>query len=143
MKSLTSTTFDVKTSARSEMVDITDRVRKVARDLKMRDGLLVVYVPHTTAGVTIQENADPDVKTDFLGKLDRLFPKDEAFYKHAEGNSDSHLKTSLVGTSATLIVEGQTVQLGRWQGVYLCEFDGPRTRRVVVKPLGDAGEADR
>ena len=138
-----STTFDVRTSARGEMLDITDRVEKVARDLKMRDGFLVVYVPHTTAGVTIQENADPDVKTDFLAKLDRLFPKDEPFYRHAEGNSDSHLKTSLVGTSATLIVERQKVLLGRWQGVYLCEFDGPRTRQVVVKAFGELGETDR
>ena len=138
-----STIFTVQTSSRGEMLDITDRVEKVARDLKMRDGFLIVYVPHTTAGVTIQENADPDVKTDFLAKLDRLFPKDEAFYRHAEGNSDSHLKTSLVGTSATLIVERQKVLLGRWQGIYLCEFDGPRTRQVVVKAFGEMGETDR
>ena len=133
-----SVSFDVQTSARSEMVEVTDRVRRAVGEANLLDGIAVVYVPHTTAGVTVQENADPDVKRDFLGKLDRLFPEGEPFYRHAEGNSDSHLKASLVGSSATLVVEAGRVTLGRWQGVYLCEFDGPRTRSVIVKCVGRA-----
>ena len=120
------------------MLEITDEVQKRITRENFNEGLAVVYVPHTTAGVTIQENADPDVQHDILAKLDRLIPKDEPFYRHAEGNSDSHLKASMVGSSATVFVEGGRLALGRWQGAYLCEFDGPRRRRVLLK-LVDLG----
>ena len=128
----------VRTSKRSEMVEVTDEVQRLVRDSGVSEGIAVVYVPHTTAGVTVQENADPDVKHDLLAKLDRMIPKDEDFYRHAEGNSDSHLKTSFVGTSATLLVDGNRLALGRWQGVYLCEFDGPRERTVRVRVINSA-----
>ena len=123
--------LSVSTSRRCEMVDITDSVQKLAAEVE--DGYAVVYVPHTTAGVTIQENADPDVQHDLLVKLDRLIPHREDYYRHAEGNSDSHLKAVMTGTSQTVLVEGRKLVLGRWQGVYLCEFDGPRERTVLVK----------
>ena len=97
--------------------------------------MLIVYVPHTTAAVTINENADPDVKSDLLAKLSALVPQREAYYQHAEGNSDSHLKAAMLGHAVTVLVEGGRLVLGRWQGVYFCEFDGPRQRDLFVKPL--------
>ena len=128
-------TVPVRTSVRNEMLDVTDRVAKLVRSQNMLEGMAIVYVPHTTAAVTINENADPDVKHDMLLKLERLIPKDEGYYQHGEGNSDSHVKTSLVGNSVTVLIEGGRLVLGRWQGVYLCEFDGPREREMVVKCL--------
>ena len=123
----------VKTTQRSQIVDVTDLVRRRVRDSAMRDGLAILYVPHTTAAVTVNENYDPDVKHDLLRKLDELIPKQEPYYRHDEGNSDSHLKAALVGTSATLIVERGELVLGRWQGIYFCEFDGPRSRELMIK----------
>ena len=117
------------------MVDVTDRLRRIVRSHNLLEGMLVVYVPHTTAAVTINENADPDVKSDLLAKLSALVPKDENYYRHAEGNSDSHLKAAMVGHSVTVLVERGRMVLGRWQGVYFCEFDGPREREMIVKPL--------
>ena len=128
-------TLSVTTSARNEMVDVTERLRKVLRSVSMLEGMLIVYVPHTTAAVTINENADPDVKSDLLAKLSALVPKAESYYRHAEGNSDSHLKAAMLGHSVTVLVEAGKLVLGRWQGVYFCEFDGPRERELVVKPL--------
>ena len=125
--------FSVNTRDRSEMIDVTDEVARFARELEIEDGFVIVFVPHTTAGTTIQENADSDVQHDLLKKLDQLVPKEEPFYLHAEGNSDSHLKTSMVGTSQTLLIEKGRLTLGRWQGIYLCEFDGPRQREVICK----------
>ncbi len=124
--------LEVATDAPQALVDVTARVRAALRAADARDGLLVVYVPHTTAGVTIQENADPDVQRDLLLALENAVPARPARggYRHAEGNSDAHVKASLVGSSATLIVEGGAPVLGTWQGVYLCEFDGPRRRTV-------------
>lgn len=119
------------------MIEITPQVRAAVRDRGVRDGTAIVYVPHTTAGVTINENADPDVKHDVLRKLDELVPQRETYYRHAEGNSDSHLKASMMGFSATVLIEDGELVLGRWQGIYLCEFDGPRTRKVIVKILSD------
>ena len=133
--------FTIDTRRRCEMREITREVRDAVREIGVADGVATVYVPHTTAGVTIQENADPDVQHDILLKLDRLFPRDEPGFRHAEGNSDSHLKTMLVGTSAAVVVSGGDPVLGRWQGVYLCEFDGPRTREVVVEVVASAGKA--
>lgn len=126
-------TLDVRTSARGEMLDVTDRLAKLVRSNHVLDGMLIAYVPHTTAAVTINENADPDVRHDVLKKLDALIPKDESYYLHVEGNSDSHVKTSLVGNSVTVLVERGRLVLGRWQGVYFCEFDGPREREMMVK----------
>ncbi|HYR11048.1 MAG TPA: secondary thiamine-phosphate synthase enzyme YjbQ [Longimicrobium sp.] len=128
----------VRTSRRSDMVEITDRVQQVVSRSSVREGAVVLQSLHTTAGLTINENADPDVVHDVLGKLDRLVPHEEPFYRHAEGNSDSHLKTSFFGPSLTVIVSGGRLVLGRWQGIYLCEFDGPRERTVAVQPLGAA-----
>ncbi len=124
--------LEVPTHAAQELVDVTGAVRDALRKAGVRDGLVVVYVPHTTAGVTIQENADPDVKADLLLALENAVPARAArgSYRHAEGNSDAHVKASLVGSSATIIVEGGAPVLGTWQGVYLCEFDGPRRRTV-------------
>ena len=124
--------LEVATHAAQELVELTGAVRDALRKAGAGDGLVVVYVPHTTAGVTIQENADPDVKTDLLLALENAVPPRAArgSYRHAEGNSDAHVKASLVGSSATLIVEGGAPVLGTWQAVYLCEFDGPRRRTV-------------
>jgi secondary thiamine-phosphate synthase enzyme len=128
-------TFDVRTRHRTEFLDITADVRRAVLDSGVTDGIVVVYCPHTTAGITIQENADPDVVHDLLLWLNRHIPKDVPGFRHAEGNSDSHLKSSLVGSSATVIVEDGNLVLGTWQGVYFCEFDGPRARTVHVKVL--------
>ena len=123
----------VKTRQRSEIVDVTDCVRRLVKQHNIRDGMAICYVPHTTAAVTINENYDPDVKHDMLRKLETLIPKTETYYQHDEGNSDSHVKTSLVGNSAMVLVENGDLVLGRWQGVYFCEFDGPREREMFVK----------
>lgn len=124
--------FSIRSSGRSQMIDITPQVRRKLSGDGIRDGLCVVYVPHTTAGVTVNEGADPSVCEDILAALGKLIPED-AGYRHTEGNSDSHLKTSLVGNSATLIVENGSLVLGTWQRIFFCEFDGPRTRRVNLK----------
>jgi secondary thiamine-phosphate synthase enzyme len=123
----------VSTRQRSEIVDITDVVRRMVRQKNVRDGMAILYVPHTTAAVTINENYDPDVKHDLLKKLETLVPKEERYYQHDEGNSDSHVKVAMVGNSATVIIEGGELVLGRWQGIYFCEFDGPREREVMAK----------
>lgn len=126
-------TETVKTHARSEMIDVTSRVQKIVTKQGVSDGYVIVFVPHTTAAVTINENADPDVKADMLKKLETLIPKREPYYQHAEGNSDSHVKTSLVGNSVTVLIEDGDLLLGRWQGIYFCEFDGPREREMRAK----------
>ena len=133
MKNLPLMSERVRTSQRSQIVDLTPAVQRLVRDNAVRSGMAIVYVPHTTAGVTINENADPDVKHDMLRKLDELVPKDEAYYQHGEGNSDSHVKTAMVGNSATVLIEENKLVLGTWQGIYFCEFDGPRERKALVK----------
>jgi secondary thiamine-phosphate synthase enzyme len=125
----------VSTRERGEIVDITARVEAIVRKSAIKSGLCIVYVPHTTAAVSINENYDPDVKSDVLAKLEKMIPQQESYYQHGEGNSDSHLKTSLVGPSVTILVEDGKLVLGRWQGVYFCEFDGPRTREYFVKVI--------
>ncbi len=127
----------ISTRTRSEIVDITPRVAAIVRDSGIKSGLCVVYVPHTTAAVTINENADPDVKHDMLKKLTEMVPQEERYYQHGEGNSDSHVKTAMVGPSVTLIIDEGRLVLGTWQGIYFCEFDGPRTRNYHVKLLAD------
>ena len=126
-------TLTVHTSKRNEMIDVSDRLEKLVRAQNVLVGMLIAYVPHTTAAVTINENADPDVRHDMLKKLGELIPRDETYYRHGEGNSDSHVKTSLVGNSVTVLIERGRLVLGRWQGVYFCEFDGPRERKMMVK----------
>lgn len=134
--------FEIRTSQREQMIDITGDVdRAVAAQLKGRpadEGAVLVYCPHTTAAITINENADPDVVADMLEGLGRLAPRD-AGWRHIEGNSDGHLKASLIGASAVVPMRRGQLQLGTWQGIYLCEFDGPRTRRVSVTLLSSLG----
>ena len=122
----------VKTGSRSEMVDITGMVREEIERDGLKDGLCIVYVPHTTAGVTINEGADPAVCTDVINKLNKLVPANEG-YRHMEGNSDSHIKTLLTGSSVSVIVENNRLVLGTWQKIFFCEFDGPRSRSVYLK----------
>ena len=131
---------EVPTNARCELVEITELVRSAVDRAGIRDGAVVVYSPHTTAGITIQENADPDVRHDLLLALENAVPDAPARgrYLHGEGNSPAHVKTSLVGASQLVPVEGGALQLGTWQGIYLCEFDGPRTRHVLLRFLVDA-----
>jgi secondary thiamine-phosphate synthase enzyme len=135
MQTLALQKLEVRTTARNEMVEVTDLLRQVVSRRAISDGMLVVYVPHTTAAVTINENADPDVKSDMLAKLGELVPQRERYYRHAEGNSDSHVKSALLGQSAVVLVEGGRLVLGRWQGAYFCEFDGPRDRELYIKPV--------
>ena len=127
-----SLSFSVKTSARSEMVDVTSSVQKEISKAGVSNGICVVYVPHTTAGITINEGADPAVCRDIIGKLNELVPPD-AGYRHMEGNADSHIKASLMGSSISVIVENGRLVLGTWQKIFFCEFDGPRSRKVYVK----------
>jgi len=124
--------FSVKTSAHEELLDITSRVEAAVRESGIMDGICCVYTPHTTAAITINENADPDVRRDLLKGLRHLGLENVSF-DHAEGNSPSHVKSSLVGCSETIIVNDGSLALGTWQGIYFCEFDGPRTRKVYVK----------
>jgi secondary thiamine-phosphate synthase enzyme len=123
----------LRTSRRDEMIDITRQVAVLVSRQGMQEGLIVVYCPHTTAGIAINENADPDVKRDVLMRLDEVYPWDHPQYRHAEGNTASHLKAITTGTSQTVIVTEGKMLLGRWQGIYFCEFDGPRQREYFVK----------
>jgi len=131
------TSFDVKTHRRDEMIDITSLVAEAVRGAAVGDGLVAVYVPHTTAGVTINENADPDVVHDVLASLDKAVPWRQGFYRHGEGNSAAHVKSSLVGCSAVVPVSDGKLALGTWQAIFFCEFDGPRTRRCLVNIIAE------
>jgi secondary thiamine-phosphate synthase enzyme len=124
--------FNVRTNSRSEMIDITGRIRTLLKESKIRSGICHVFVPHTTAAVTINENADPDVPRDILMELDKIVPLND-HYRHGEGNSAAHIKSSLVGASEMIFVDDGELVLGTWQSVFFCEFDGPRTRKVIVK----------
>ncbi len=128
--------LEIKTSARNQLVDITSSVRSFLKSEDVSSGVLVVYVPHTTCGITINENADPAVKEDILSFLEKLVPVSGG-YRHAEGNSDAHIKSSMIGSSVTVLVESGSLVLGTWQGVYLAEFDGPRKRSVLLKVVAD------
>ncbi|MGB6460245.1 MAG: secondary thiamine-phosphate synthase enzyme YjbQ [Candidatus Acidiferrum sp.] len=125
----------VKTARRTQLVDVTHEVEKTVEQSGVDSGVCYVYVPHTTAGVIVNEHFDPDVATDLEGVFERLVPR-VGPYRHAEGNSDSHAKAALTGTSATIFVEDGKLALGRWQGVFFCEFDGPRERKLWVKVQG-------
>jgi secondary thiamine-phosphate synthase enzyme len=123
----------IQTHQQSEFVDITHAVQQTARESGIQNGMLVVYCPHTTCGLTIQENADPGVQHDMLMLLNRLAPRTDPGYRHIEDNSASHLQASMMGFSQMVFIEGGQLVLGRWQALYLCEFDGPRRRTVMVK----------
>ena len=127
-------TFTVQTHHRAELIDITSEVQSVVRESGVETGLCVVYCPHTTAGITVNENADPDVVHDLLMGLERIVPRTWP-YRHGEGNSDAHLKSSIIGCSQQLIIHKGSLSLGTWQGVYFCEFDGPRSRKVHVQVM--------
>lgn len=125
--------LQIRTPSKQALVDITSELESSLESSGIQAGFMVVYVPHTTAGITINENADPSVRHDILADLDRLAPDSQPYYRHGEGNSAAHLKASLMGSSLQVIIEGGRLQLGTWQGIYLAEFDGPRTRRVFYK----------
>ena len=124
--------FNVRTNSRSEMIDITGRIRALLKESKIRSGICHVFVPHTTAAVTINENADPDVPRDILMELDKIVPLND-HYRHGEGNSAAHIKSSIVGASERIFVDDGELVLGTWQSVFFCEFDGPRTRKLIVR----------
>ena len=127
--------INVRTSKRTELLDITGEVEKAVRESGVRNGLVLVFCPHTTAGITINENADPDVGRDLLMKTEKLIEQHDPEFKHNEGNSDAHLKSSLFGASETIIIENSVLLLGTWQGIYFAEFDGPRSRSVHIKVI--------
>lgn len=129
--------FDVSTMAHAEFRELTREVQAVVAKSGVKRGHAIVYIPHTTAGITINENADPSVRADMVEALDRLVPWEQPHFKHAEGNSAAHVKASMMGFSAMLLVEQGQLVLGTWQGIYLCEFDGPRTRKVYVRVCKD------
>ncbi len=129
----------IRSSQRSQMIPITDELQALVERSGVRDGVLVAQSLHTTGALTINENADPDVVHDLLSKLERMAPHEEPFYRHAEGNSDSHMKTSLFGPSLVVLVSEGRLVLGTWQGIFFCEFDGPRERRIAVQLLGNRG----
>jgi len=128
-------TFEIKTAGRSEFVEITDRVQAAVEKAGVRSGCAVVYVPHTTAGLTINEHADPDVISDIQTALDRLVPWDGS-YRHSEGNAAAHIKSAMLGHSVTIPIENGRLVLGTWQGIFFAEFDGPRRRKVIVQVSG-------
>ena len=129
------TEFDISTRMKEEFIDITSKVKKIIENSGIRTGLCTVYVPHTTAGVTINENADPSVQSDILNTLRTIVP-DTLSYTHMEGNSPAHVKASLLGSSAQIIISDGGLVLGTWQGIYFCEFDGPRHRKVYISIVG-------
>ena len=125
-------TLEISTTKRSEFIDITAKIEKIIRGENIKDGICVIFCPHTTAGLTINENADPSVKQDIINHLEELIPEGKD-YSHLEGNADSHIKSSLLGSSLNIIIRNGNLVLGTWQGIYFCEFDGPRRRSVYIK----------
>lgn len=126
----------VKTHKQCELRDITSQIQGVVKESGVKDGMCCVFIPHTTAGITINENADPDVIRDILMELDRMVPREDG-YAHGEGNSAAHIKSSMVGCSQTVLIEEGRLGLGTWQSLFFCEFDGPRSRKVWVKVIGE------
>jgi secondary thiamine-phosphate synthase enzyme len=127
--------ISVKTRSRVELTDITHLVEKVVSGSKIKSGLCTVYVPHTTAAVTINENADPSVRSDIIKELNKIIPFDDN-YSHLEGNAAAHIKASIIGATETILIDGGSLVLGTWQGIFFCEFDGPRNRKVLIKIIG-------
>lgn len=128
--------FSIITKGRDSLVDITNEVMEAVKESGVDEGVCIVFIPHTTAGVTINENADPDVTRDIIMEMNKIVPHDDG-YRHIEGNSAAHIKASMMGSAQTVIIENGRLVLGTWQGIYFCEFDGPRTRNVVVKVQRD------
>ncbi|MFW6160494.1 MAG: secondary thiamine-phosphate synthase enzyme YjbQ [Acidobacteriota bacterium] len=126
--------LDISTTSRKEMVDITDKINRLVSLSGLKNGHCVVFVPHTTAGITINENADPSVRSDILTALSKAVP-DNLPYRHGEGNSPAHVKASIMGPSVTVMIEEGKLKLGTWQSIYFCEFDGPRSRKVYLSFL--------
>jgi secondary thiamine-phosphate synthase enzyme len=129
--------FGVSTRTRTEMIDVTGQVQAAVRDAGIRNGDVIVFCPHTTAAITINENADPAVVHDMLMVFDQVIPRSHPGYRHDEGNSDAHCKSSLVGCSEQVLIKDGSLTLGTWQGIYFCEFDGPRSRTVIVQVRGE------
>ncbi len=129
--------LEVATSSRAQMVDVTREVQRAVSESGIQEGFCHIYVPHTTAGIAINENADPSVVQDILAVLEKMAPRGGS-YRHLEGNADSHVKASIVGSSETVLIESGRLVLGTWQGLFLCEFDGARRRRLLVKVVGAA-----
>lgn len=125
--------FSLKTHSRDEMLDVTSSAQKAVKEAAVKEGTVIIYCPHTTAGITINENADPDVKKDMLRRFDEVYPWHHEADRHAEGNTAAHMKSSTVGASQHVIVTDGELMLGTWQGIYFCEFDGPRERTYYVK----------
>ena len=130
-------TFRISSKSRNQFIDITGEVNSVVGKSGINDGDVIVYCPHTTAAITINENADPSVTHDILLTLSELIPPDRAGYRHSEGNSDAHAKSSIVGCSEQVLLEGGKLVLGTWQGIFFCEFDGPRGRSVIIQVRGE------
>ncbi|RKD22141.1 secondary thiamine-phosphate synthase enzyme [Caminicella sporogenes DSM 14501] len=124
--------LNLKTNKHMELIDITSEIENIVKKSGVKNGICTVYIPHTTAGITINENADPDVKKDMVMELNKIVPLEDN-YRHIEGNSAAHIKASIMGFSQTVIIEEGRLLLGTWQGIYFCEFDGPRNRKVYVK----------
>ncbi|NLM98118.1 MAG: YjbQ family protein [Halanaerobiaceae bacterium] len=130
-------TINLRTGNRTELINITREISEVVEKSGIRNGIVTLFVPHTTAGITINENTDPDVIIDILKEINKLIPFEDS-YKHLEGNSAAHIKSSLFGVSETIMVANNELLLGTWQGIFFCEFDGPRNRKVYVKIMGDS-----
>ncbi len=125
-------TIRIETVSHTQMIDITSKVADLVRNSGISSGVCTVFIPHTTAGITLNENTDPKVQKDFLNEINKIVPMDD-HYEHMEGNSAAHLKASLIGSSIDIIIEDNTLVTGTWQGIYFCEFDGPRTRKIYIK----------
>jgi len=129
--------FSISTKSRNQLINITTQVRSIVTQSGITNGDVIVYCPHTTAAITINENADPSVLHDILLTLEELVPHHRAGYRHFEGNSDAHCKSSLIGCSEQILIKDNSLNLGTWQGIFFCEFDGPRSRRVIVQIRGE------
>lgn len=130
------TTITIRSSKREQLIDITSQIQTIVSNSNVQSGILTLFVPHTTAAVTINENADPDVRTDMLLGLSRISPNHKD-YHHMEGNSDAHIKSSIIGVDQTILIDQNRLVLGTWQGIYFCEFDGPRTRKLHIQILSN------
>lgn len=122
----------ISTSKQTELIDITSKIEDFIKEHKVKEGICLLFVPHTTAGITINENADPSVRQDILKELNKIVPFDDS-YAHSEGNSAAHIKASVIGFSEEIIIKNSNLLLGTWQGIYFCEFDGPRQRKLIIK----------
>jgi secondary thiamine-phosphate synthase enzyme len=129
--------FRISTKSRNQMIDITGEVRSFVSQSGITNGDAIVYCPHTTAAITINENADPSVPHDILLTLEELLPHHRPGYQHSEGNSDAHCKSSLIGCSEQILIKDKSLDLGTWQGIFFCEFDGPRSRKVIIQIRGE------